>query len=225
MSPSPSFPCTLLPSPSFPYLHSPPLPFLHSPPFPFPTHSSPSFPFPPLPFLSLPTSPFPFLSLHSPFPYALSPPLVAGLVVSSAPYSAVYSGVWGYNGFLAGGAIAFFMIPTGRNLLLAAVNAVFVTFIMAALLPVFSANHLPVFTFPFCLGSVLMLAATIKAAPENLVASPSTPELHLLHHHQNHNHSNSNNINESEGGTTTTPPRQPERRETSRPLRHPNQEE
>ncbi|KAK4288504.1 hypothetical protein Pmani_038463 [Petrolisthes manimaculis] len=139
------------------------------------------------------------------------------LVVSSAPYSAVYSGVWGYNGFLAGGAIAFFMIPTGRNLFLASVNAVFATFIMAALLPVFVANQLPVFTFPFCLGSVLMLAATIAAAPENLVASPSTPELHLLHHHhQNHKQSNDKNIkmgvSESEGGvddnTFTSPARE-----------------
>ena len=65
--------------------------------------------------------------------------LATGLLVSSSPYSAVYHGVWGYNGFLAAGCISFFMVPKPRIFLLAAINAVFATFIQSALGPVFSA--------------------------------------------------------------------------------------
>lgn len=103
------------------------------------------------------------------------------LMVSPAPYSSVYAGVWGYNGFLAAGAIAFFMVPTPRTLLLAAINAVFATFIQGAMSPVFAATQLPVFTFPFCLASVVFLATAMAVSPSSVrVASPSFPELHLV---------------------------------------------
>lgn len=59
--------------------------------------------------------------------------------MSSSPYTAVYHGVWGYNGFLAAGSISFFMVPKPRILLLAAINAVFATFIQSALGPVYAA--------------------------------------------------------------------------------------
>lgn len=65
--------------------------------------------------------------------------LAVGLLVSSSPYAAVYHGVWGYNGFLAAGSISFFMVPKLHILLLAAINAVFATFIQSALGPVYAA--------------------------------------------------------------------------------------
>ncbi|XP_045136142.1 urea transporter 2-like isoform X1 [Portunus trituberculatus] len=107
----------------------------------------------------------------------------SGLLVSSSPYAAVYHGVWGYNGFLAAGSISFFMVPKPRILLLAAINAVFATFIQSALGPVYAANGLPVFTFPFCLASVVMLAAAMASGPPSLrVGNPTFPELHLVQH-------------------------------------------
>lgn len=107
----------------------------------------------------------------------------SGLLVSTAPYANVYDGVWGYNGFLAAGSISFFMVPKPHILLLAAINAVFATFIQSALVPVYAANGLPVFTFPFCLASVLMLAAAMASGPPSLrVSNPSFPELHLVQH-------------------------------------------
>ncbi|KAG0699138.1 Urea transporter 2 [Chionoecetes opilio] len=119
---------------------------------------------------------------------------LTGLVVSTAPYAAIYQGLWGYNGFLAAGSISFFMVPKLHILLMAAINAVFATFLHSALSPVFAAvsvplvdhdaaNGLPVFTFPFCLASVLMLAAAMASGPPSLrVSSPAFPELHLVQH-------------------------------------------
>nr|XP_027221249.1 urea transporter 2-like isoform X2 [Penaeus vannamei] len=83
---------------------------------------------------------------------------VTALAVSSAPYAGVYAGVWGYNGFLSAGSLAIFMVPSPRIFLLALVNAFFTTFLHAALVPSFAQNQLPVFTFPFCISSLLFLA-------------------------------------------------------------------
>lgn len=106
---------------------------------------------------------------------------VTALVVSAAPYDLIYAGVWGYNGFLASGAIIFFLVPSARVVLLAILNALLATFTQAALLPVFGQNKLPVFTYPFCLASLLALAAATPPAYHR-VAAPSFPECHLLQH-------------------------------------------
>nr|XP_053655720.1 urea transporter 2-like [Cherax quadricarinatus] len=110
---------------------------------------------------------------------------LTGLLVSSAPYTLVYHGIWGYNGFLSAGSIAFFMAPTPRVILVAAINAVFATFLQSALGPVYAANKLPVFTFPFCLAAVLFLATAMATGPSSLrVSSLSFPELHLVEYNQ-----------------------------------------
>lgn len=64
--------------------------------------------------------------------------LPAALVVSSPPHDLIYSGVWGYNGFLAAGAMVFFVVPGPRVVLLAVLNAVLATFTQAAITPVFA---------------------------------------------------------------------------------------
>ena len=66
----------------------------------------------------------------------------SALLISSPPYSLIYSGVWGYNGFLASGCIMFFIYPSYTSVLLAALNAIFAAFIQAGLLPVFGAVSL-----------------------------------------------------------------------------------
>ncbi|XP_045134417.1 urea transporter 2-like [Portunus trituberculatus] len=109
---------------------------------------------------------------------------LTALVVSEGPYAAAYAGVWGYNGFLAGGAMLFFVVASPRVVVLAVLNALLATFIQSALVPVFGQNSLPVFTFPFCLASLLFLAAVSSSSSFHRVASPSFPEMHLLQHHQ-----------------------------------------
>nr|XP_053637807.1 urea transporter 2-like isoform X2 [Cherax quadricarinatus] len=103
------------------------------------------------------------------------------LVVSSAPYTLVEAGVWGYNGFLSAGAITFFMVPTPRTLLLAVINAFFTTFIHSSLSPIFASVQLPVLTIPFCLSSLIFLSLAMSVGPASLrVSSPSFPERHLV---------------------------------------------
>ncbi|XP_066983597.1 urea transporter 1-like isoform X2 [Macrobrachium rosenbergii] len=102
------------------------------------------------------------------------------LAVSSAPYTLVYAGVWGYNGFLSAACITFFMVPNPKMIIMAAINAVFTSCLQAAIVPVFSANNLPVFTYPFCLSSLLFLALTTNAGMgSQRVANPTYPEHHL----------------------------------------------
>ncbi|XP_068203424.1 LOW QUALITY PROTEIN: urea transporter 1-like [Palaemon carinicauda] len=102
------------------------------------------------------------------------------LAVSSAPYTLVYAGVWGYNGFLSAACITFFMVPHPKMIAMAAINAIFTSCLQAAIVPVFSANNLPVFTYPFCLSSLLFLALTTSAGMgSQRVANPTYPEHHL----------------------------------------------
>nr|XP_045614869.1 urea transporter 2-like [Procambarus clarkii] len=100
------------------------------------------------------------------------------VMVSSAPYAQMEAGVWGYNGFLSAAAVAFFMVPTPRTLLLAVVNSVFTVFLHAALSAAFT---LPVFSLPFCVSSLVFLSMAMSVGPASLrVSSPSFPELHLI---------------------------------------------
>ncbi|XP_069982422.1 urea transporter 1 [Penaeus vannamei] len=108
---------------------------------------------------------------------------VTALAVSSTPYAGVYSGVWGYNGFLSAGSLAIFMVPSPRIFLLALVNAFFTTFLHAALVPSFAQNQLPVFTFPFCISSLLFLAMAGAGGMGSVrVDEPTFPERHFVLH-------------------------------------------
>ncbi|CAL4083454.1 unnamed protein product [Meganyctiphanes norvegica] len=103
------------------------------------------------------------------------------LALSSGPYDAIYAGVWGYNGFLATACILFFMVPTSRTTALAWANSMFATSIQASLIPVFKQNDLPIFTYPFCLASVLLLGLATSSIPgEQRVEMPTIPEIHLI---------------------------------------------
>lgn len=67
-------------------------------------------------------------------------------ITGDSQVSAVVSGVWGYNGFLAAGSAVFFLTPSLNVLLLAILNAVSATIIHAVLLPVFAAVSTSGFT-------------------------------------------------------------------------------
>ncbi|XP_042856170.1 urea transporter 2-like [Penaeus japonicus] len=105
------------------------------------------------------------------------------IMVSSPPYSLIYAGVWGYNGFLSAACLFFFMVPSRRLLFLAVVNAVFTTFLQAAVAPVFAVNQLPVFTYPFCMSSLMFLAmASTGGMDSKRVANLTFPEQHYIFH-------------------------------------------
>ncbi|XP_042869206.1 urea transporter 1-like [Penaeus japonicus] len=106
---------------------------------------------------------------------------LTALAVSSAPYTDVYAGVWGYNGFLSAGSLAIFMVPSLRVFLLALVNAAFTTVLQASLIPSFALNQLPVFTFPFCISSLLFLAMAGAGGMDSVrVYEPTFPERHFV---------------------------------------------
>ncbi|XP_037782272.1 urea transporter 1-like [Penaeus monodon] len=108
---------------------------------------------------------------------------VTALAVSSAPYADVYAGGWGYNGFLSAGSLVIFMVPSPRIFLLAIVNASFTTFLHAALVPSFALSQLPVFTFPFCISSLLFLAMAGAGGMDSVrVYEPTFPERHFVLH-------------------------------------------
>ncbi|XP_037782273.1 urea transporter 2-like isoform X1 [Penaeus monodon] len=105
------------------------------------------------------------------------------VLVSSAPYSMIYAGVWGYNGFLSAGCLFFFMVPSRRLFVLAVVNAIFTTFLQAAIAPVFAVSQLPVFTYPFCMSSLMFLAMASNGGMDSgRVTSLTFPEQHFILH-------------------------------------------
>lgn len=62
----------------------------------------------------------------------------AGVVVSSAPYTDVYQGLWGYNAMLTTGCLSFFLVPTPSMVLATVVGAVITTTAQAAMAQVFN---------------------------------------------------------------------------------------
>lgn len=105
--------------------------------------------------------------------------LAALAVTNSAQQAAVVGGVWGYNGFLAAGCAVFFLQPSWRVALLALFNALSATVIHVAFVPVFAANGLPVFTFPFCTASALLLSSDAHLPAVRRVPVLSYPEEHI----------------------------------------------
>ncbi|KAL7630387.1 UNVERIFIED_CONTAM: hypothetical protein RMT77_019452 [Armadillidium vulgare] len=120
----------------------------------------------------------PFLTIISLFGGLLSS--LTGLMITTPPYSAVYAGIWGYNGFIAAGCIAFFVYPSAVSVLLAFLNAIFAAFVHCGILPVFGANSIPVLTFPFCISSILFLAMVPNIPGIRRVENLTFPEDHII---------------------------------------------
>ncbi|XP_037091892.1 urea transporter 1-like [Pollicipes pollicipes] len=102
-----------------------------------------------------------------------------GLALGTAPYDNVYNGVWGYNGILAAEGIMFFFVPSLHSACLALINAVFATMLQAALSISMKQTSLPVFTFPFVISTLLLMAVTTTGSGLTRVKALRYPELHL----------------------------------------------
>ncbi|XP_063847942.1 urea transporter 1-like [Scylla paramamosain] len=105
---------------------------------------------------------------------------VLGAVVSVAPYSEVYAGLWGYNAMLTAGGIVYFLHVTPSSTLAAVVGATLAALTQAASLHVFSAMTVPVLSYPFNVATLLILAiSTVPNPPLLWVGNKTFPEHHI----------------------------------------------
>ncbi|KAL0271763.1 UNVERIFIED_CONTAM: hypothetical protein PYX00_008758 [Menopon gallinae] len=92
----------------------------------------------------------------------------------------VYDGLWGYNGFLCGGALAGFgFVLTVHSALLTFGAVLFSTVLQHCLTPMFSALDVPMFAVPFNLTAILFLFVTSDS--EKALSRPANytfPEKH-----------------------------------------------
>jgi len=84
----------------------------------------------------------------------------------ASDFQQVYDGIWGYNGLLSMAAVSCVFFPFSPTSLLAgALNAVATVGVQAALRRNMDTNHLPVFTLPMTLCTlVLLMAASERKA-------------------------------------------------------------
>ncbi|XP_042222463.1 urea transporter 1-like isoform X2 [Homarus americanus] len=106
---------------------------------------------------------------------------IIGALVSAAPYTDVYIGLWGYNSMLTAGAVSYFVVPTPGVVLAAAVGATIAATVQAATLHIFSAMTVPVLSYPFNVATLLILAiAVTHDSPFSWVPEKTFPEYHLF---------------------------------------------
>merc|ERR550525_1968485 len=86
--------------------------------------------------------------------------------IEISEYDQLYDGIWGYNSLLSMAAVSCVFFPlTANSLLAGTVNAVATVRIQAALRRNMDTNHLPVFTLPMTLCTlVLLMAASERKA-------------------------------------------------------------
>lgn len=90
-------------------------------------------------------------------------------------------GLWGFNPALSAAALFdAFVVVSLKSFVLSQLSAVFTAIVFAALVTLFSPYSVPVLTFPFCVGSLLVLAGR-KAIPGQIVLTcvpPMPPRQH-----------------------------------------------
>lgn len=105
---------------------------------------------------------------------------VIGALVSTAPYTDVYLGLWGYNAMLTAGGISYFMVPTPGVLLAAVVGATLSAAMQAATLHIFNVMTVPVLSYPFNMATLLILAIGVSnTSPFTWVTEKTFPEHHV----------------------------------------------
>ena len=62
---------------------------------------------------------------------------LTGLLVTPAPYTSVYLGLWGYNALLTCGGISFFTVPSLHSLVACVAGSLIAVASQAACTPVF----------------------------------------------------------------------------------------
>ncbi|XP_042865955.1 urea transporter 2-like [Penaeus japonicus] len=104
-----------------------------------------------------------------------------GLMVSVAPYTDVYLGLWGYNAMLTAGGLSYFLVPLPGVFLAAIVAACLAGAVQAATVHIFSAMTVPVLSYPFNVATLLFLAISTTENPSFVwVGRKTFPEQHLL---------------------------------------------
>ncbi|XP_047502757.1 urea transporter 1-like [Penaeus chinensis] len=104
-----------------------------------------------------------------------------GLLVSTAPYTDVYLGLWGYNAMLSAGGLSYFLVPLPGVFVAAIIVASLAGAVQAATVHIFSATAVPVLSYPFNVATLLLLAiSTTENPPFVWVASKTFPEQHLV---------------------------------------------
>ncbi|XP_063610974.1 urea transporter 1-like [Penaeus indicus] len=104
-----------------------------------------------------------------------------GLLVSTAPYTDVYLGLWGYNAMLSAGGLSYFLVPLPGVFVAAIIVASLAGAVQAATVHIFSATAVPVLSYPFNVATLLILAiSTTENPPFVWVASKTFPEQHLV---------------------------------------------
>lgn len=106
---------------------------------------------------------------------------VIGAMLSAAPYTDAYIGLWGYNAMLTAGGISFFMVPTPGVVLAAVVGAILAATVQAASLHIFNTMTVPVLSYPFNVATLLILAIGVTTnSPFPWVADKTFPEHHVF---------------------------------------------
>ncbi|XP_037782691.1 urea transporter 2-like isoform X1 [Penaeus monodon] len=104
-----------------------------------------------------------------------------GVLVSTAPYTDVYLGLWGYNAMLSAGGLSYFLVPLPGVFVAAIIVASLAGAVQAATVHIFSATAVPVLSYPFNVATLLFLAiSTTENPPFVWVASKTFPEQHLV---------------------------------------------
>lgn len=94
-----------------------------------------------------------------------------------------YHGIWGYNAALTAMALGgFFVVLTRRTLCLAILGAIITATVQGCIAAMFQPWGVPPFTIPFCLVTILFLAASESIFWVHRVAAPTVPENHIEQH-------------------------------------------
>ncbi|RXG50717.1 Urea transporter 2 [Armadillidium vulgare] len=101
------------------------------------------------------------------------------------PLSDIYAGLWSFNSLLSAGGIIFFIVPTPMGMIASLVNAVIAVSVQAALTPVFLQTSIPVFSYPFNIAIMLILAISLRRESNlRFVENRTFPEEHFLKHYE-----------------------------------------
>ncbi|CAL8109150.1 unnamed protein product [Orchesella dallaii] len=108
-----------------------------------------------------------------------------GLFFTEAPYTDIYNGIWGYNGLLSASSVGgFFIVLTCHSFFNAMVNVIFTVLIQQALSLALGSLHLPVFTFPFVLSTLLFLSVATSGNQLPRVQNITFPEMHRYNYRE-----------------------------------------
>ncbi|XP_071538841.1 urea transporter 1-like [Panulirus ornatus] len=124
---------------------------------------------------------------------------VTGALVSTAPYTNVYLGLWGYNAMLTAGGISYFLVPTPGVVLASVVGATMAAGVQVATMHIFRVVTVKVLSYPFNVAMLIILAiSTTKNPPFTWVAEKTFPEHHVFLHIFSHRKQQTDGVSSQE---------------------------